>query len=79
MLTSDETRVVKNRNIILWSLTLCVVGYLVLSFGILLGFIESPFLRDKAITLLAICGLAVFYGMIETIGTLYKIIDKMKS
>jgi hypothetical protein len=79
MLTSDETRVIKNRNIILWSLTLCVVGYLVLSFGILLGFIESPFLKDKAITLLAICGLAVFYGMIETIGTLYKIIDKMKS
>ena len=79
MLTSDETRVVKNRNIILWSLTLCVVGYLVLSFGILLGFIESPFMKDKAITLLAICGLAVFYGMIETIGTLYKIIDKMKS
>jgi len=79
MLTSDETRVIKNRNIILWSLTLCVVGYLVLSFGILLGFIESPFMKDKAITLLAICGLAVFYGMIETIGTLYKIIDKMKS
>jgi hypothetical protein len=79
MLTSDETRVVKNRNIILWSLTLCVVGYLVLSFGILLGFIESPFMKDKAITLLAICGLAVFYGMIETIGTLYKIIDKLKS
>ena len=78
MLDKSENRILNNRNTILGSLTLCVIGYLILSFGILLDFIAVPFMRDKAISLLAICGLAIFYGMIETIGTLYKIIDKLK-
>ena len=78
MLDKSEVRLLENRNIILGSLTLCVIGYLILSFGILLGFIQSPFMKDRAISLLAVCGLAIFYGMIESIGTLYKIADKLK-
>ena len=79
MPTDRAEYVLGKRQKIYTSIVICVTAYLFLSLGIIFGYFLIPPLKEEVIGLLTICGLAVFWGMVETISLLYKAIDKFKS